>query len=213
MKTCISLISLNPAGRQIWCGDCTGTRDHAPGGCVNSPPSVYYQFMTQGRCGNPTCGVVDTTWREGRKGEKGRSAVSFSLKVMSAQFLPIESAYMQQNRYCHRGNWEMWLSIQLGFPEEVFPGDSDGKESACHAGDPGLIPGLGRSPGGGHGSPLQYSGLENPHGRRSLVGYSPWGRKELDTTERLSLFLKKKENMGIRGNKLSLQLYKVYSWH
>ena len=107
----------------------------------------------------------------------------------------------------------MWLSIQLGFPEEVFPGGSDGKESACHAGDPGLIPGLGRSPGGGHGSPLQYSGLENPHGRRSLVGYSPWGRKELDTTKRLSLFLKKKENMGIRGNKLSLQLYKIYSWH
>jgi len=45
---------------------------------------------------------------------------------------------------------------------------------------------LGRSPGGGHGSPLQYSCLENPHGQRSLVGCSPWGRKESDTTERLS---------------------------
>ena len=42
-----------------------------------------------------------------------------------------------------------------------FPGGSDGKESACNAGDPGLIPGLGRSPGGGHGYPLQYSCLEN----------------------------------------------------
>ena len=39
---------------------------------------------------------------------------------------------------------------------------SDGKESTCHAGDPGLIPGLGRSPGGGHDNPLQYSCLENP---------------------------------------------------
>ena len=43
--------------------------------------------------------------------------------------------------------------------------------------------GLGRSPGGGHGNPLQYSCLENPHGQRSLAGYSPWGHKELDTTE------------------------------
>ena len=43
--------------------------------------------------------------------------------------------------------------------------------------------GLGRSPGGGHGTPLQCSCLENPHGQRSLVGYSPRGRKELDRTE------------------------------
>ena len=68
---------------------------------------------------------------------------------------------------------------------KVFPGGSDGEESACNMKDPGLIPGLGRSPGGGHGNPLQYSCLENPHGQRSLAGYSPWGRKELDMTERL----------------------------
>ena len=42
-----------------------------------------------------------------------------------------------------------------------FPGGSDGKESACNAGDPGLIPGPGRSPGEGHSNPLQYSFLEN----------------------------------------------------
>ena len=42
-----------------------------------------------------------------------------------------------------------------------FPGESDGKESACNAGDLGSIPGLGRSPGEGKGYPLQYSGLEN----------------------------------------------------
>ena len=47
----------------------------------------------------------------------------------------------------------------------VLPGSSAGKESACNAGDPGLIPGLGRSPGGGHGNPLQYSCLENPMDR------------------------------------------------
>ena len=67
-----------------------------------------------------------------------------------------------------------------------FPGGSDGEESACSAGDLGLIPGLGRSPGEGYGNPLQYSLLENPHGQGSLAGYSPWGRKESDTTERLS---------------------------
>ena len=44
------------------------------------------------------------------------------------------------------------------------------------------IPGLGRSPGGGHGNPLQYSCLDNPMDR-ILVGYSPWGRKESDMTE------------------------------
>ena len=70
-----------------------------------------------------------------------------------------------------------------------FPGGSVGEESACSAGDAGLIPGLGRAPGGGHGNPLQYSCLENPHGQRSLAGYSPWGCKELDTTEQLSTFL------------------------
>ena len=52
-----------------------------------------------------------------------------------------------------------------------FPGGSAGKESACSAGDLGSILGLGRSPGGGHGNPLQYSCLENPHGQSNLAGY------------------------------------------
>ena len=68
---------------------------------------------------------------------------------------------------------------EKGFPDR-FPGGSDGKESACNAGDLGLIPGLGRSPGRRHGNPLQYSGLENPG-------------KELDKTERLSLSMKEKK--------------------
>ncbi len=62
----------------------------------------------------------------------------------------------------------------------VFPGGLAGKESVCNAGDPGLIPLLGRSVGEGKGYPLQYSGLEN------YMDYSPWGRKESDTTERLN---------------------------
>jgi len=62
-----------------------------------------------------------------------------------------------------------------------FPGGSDGKESASNAGDLGSIPGLRRSPGEGHDNPLQYSCLENPHGQRSLAGYSPRGHKESGT--------------------------------
>ena len=51
---------------------------------------------------------------------------------------------------------EVWACLR------GFSGGSDGKESTCNAGDPGSIPGLGRSPRGGHGNPLQYSCLENP---------------------------------------------------
>ena len=57
-----------------------------------------------------------------------------------------------------------------------------GKESAYNAGDMGLIPGSGRSPGEGNGNPFQYSCLENPHGQGSLTDYSPWV-SELDMTE------------------------------
>ena len=64
-----------------------------------------------------------------------------------------------------------------------FPGGSDGKESAYSEGDLGSVPGSERSPGGGHDNPLQYSCLENPHGQRSLVGYSPQDHKESDMTE------------------------------
>ena len=58
--------------------------------------------------------------------------------------------------------------------------------NAEDSGDAGSIPGLGRSPGGGNDNPLQYSFLGKSHGQRSLVGYSPWDHKELDTAERLS---------------------------
>ena len=63
-----------------------------------------------------------------------------------------------------------------------FPGGSDGKESACNAGDLGLIPRLGRSLEEGMATiPVFLPG--DLHGQRSLVGYSPWGRRESDMTE------------------------------
>ena len=75
-------------------------------------------------------------------------------------------------------------------PNLVFLGFSDGsdsKEFTCNAGDLGSNPGFGRSPGGRHGNPLQYSCLENLHGQRSLAGCSPWYCKKLDTTEQKSM--------------------------
>ena len=68
-----------------------------------------------------------------------------------------------------------------------FPGDSASKEPACNEGDLGSIPGSGRSLGGRHGNLLHHSCLKNSHGQRSLVGYSPRGHKESDTTEQLSV--------------------------
>ena len=66
------------------------------------------------------------------------------------------------------------------FTSQGFPGDSNGKESACHAGDLGLIPGFGRSPGEGHGNPLQYSCLVNSMdrglGRLPSIGSQRVGR-------------------------------------
>ena len=61
-----------------------------------------------------------------------------------------------------------------------FPGASDGKESACHARDPGLIPGLGSSPGEGNGYPLQSSHVENYMDRGDCGGYSPRSHRESD---------------------------------
>ena len=69
-----------------------------------------------------------------------------------------------------------------------FPGGSDGKESACNAGDPGLIPGSGRYPGEGNGYPLQFSCLENPMGRGAWQA-TAHGVTKSDKTERLTLSL------------------------
>ena len=74
------------------------------------------------------------------------------------------------DRYsCSRMRWD--LSVVRHWGDKGFSGSSVGKESACNAGDPGSIPGSGRSgSGGGYGNPHKYSCLENPHGQRSLGG-------------------------------------------
>ena len=89
--------------------------------------------------------------------------------------------------------WMTFATQMSRINSQGFPGGSHGKEAACNVEDLGSIPGLGRSPGGGYGNPLEYSCLGKPHGQRSLAGYSSWGHKELDTTEWLSTAQKKRK--------------------
>ena len=85
-----------------------------------------------------------------------------------------------------------WREDRLPTPMFLgFPDDSDGKESACNAGDLGLIPGSGRSLGGGHGDPLQYSCLENSMDRGAWQD-TVHGVTKSNTTERLTFHPKVK---------------------
>ena len=97
----------------------------------------------------------------------------------------IKCSYHYTTKYFHKciKKHETQNIINLWFLRlyiRGFPCGSAGKESTCNAGDLGLIPELGRCPGEGKGYPLQYSGLENSMG-------CPWGLKESDTTDWLSL--------------------------
>ena len=107
----------------------------------------------------------------------------------------------QQSLLYSTGNYTQYLVIIYNGKESEkeymhththtrgFPGGSFSKEFTCNAGEPGLIPGSGRSHGEGNGNPLQYSCLENSMDgeESSLVSYSSWNHKELDTTEWLTI--------------------------
>ena len=67
--------------------------------------------------------------------------------------------YGERKQYAHIINYYIWVMLR----KFVFPSGSVSKESACNSGDPGSIPGSGRSPGEGNGNPLQYSCLEIPY--------------------------------------------------
>ena len=95
---------------------------------------------------------------------------------------------------------QRWFTEEIYLPssKEGFPGSSDCKESsckkkkkkkktACNVGDPSSIPGLGNSPGGGNGNPLQYSCLENPMDRGAWRAPVHGVHKESDMTELLTL--------------------------
>ena len=88
--------------------------------------------------------------------------------------------------------WPQLITVFFGDCCGVMepPYGSEVKKPPANAGDmrvAGSIPGKGRPPGGGNGNLHQYSCLKKSHGHRNLAGYSPWGLKELDTTEQLSM--------------------------
>ena len=77
----------------------------------------------------------------------------------------------------------MFICLHLSYILLGFPGGLDSKESACNVRDPGLIPGLGRSPGEGNGNPLQYSCLENSVDRGAWQAIVHGDHKESDMIE------------------------------
>ena len=91
-------------------------------------------------------------------------------KDISRAILGFPGSSAGKESACNTGDLVRFLGWKVPWRKDRLPtliflgffGGSDGKESTCNAGDMGLIPGLGRSPGGGHGNPLQYSCLENP---------------------------------------------------
>ena len=109
------------------------------------------------------------------------------------------------------GSYRSYGASQLALEVENHPPSP--AVTAGEARDTGAIPGSGRSPGGGHGNPLQYPCLENRHEQRSLAGYSPWGHKGLDMTEAIEHSCTgpmkniKRESMlqisGVAGNRWS----------
>ena len=110
-----------------------------------------------------------------------------SLQEFSTDCCDLHSQRLSQCQW-NRSRCFSAISL-LSLWSKGFPSGLDSEESIHNVGDLGSIPGLGRSHGGRHGNPLKYSCLENPHGQRSLAGYSPWGRKESGMTEWLSTYI------------------------
>ena len=96
-------------------------------------------------------------------------------------------------RHSHAPFWATLSLLVEDSPGDhgTFPGGSDSKDSTCNVGDLGSIPGSGRFPWKGEWQPTPGLLPGESHGQRNLAGYSPWGRRESDTTEGLTLSLMK----------------------
>ena len=113
-------------------------------------------------------------------GENLESPIAVKARIPAHIYLPLKWVL----RVSHSSACELTVPTHLRWG---LPCSSNGKESACNLGVPGLIPGLGRSSGEGNGNSLQVFLPGEPHGQRSLAGYSPWDRRGSETTERLTL--------------------------
>ena len=142
--------------------------------------------------------IEEVEWILDRISPKKSTSRYTTVKLLKTKGLEksLESSKRETISSTYEENRVTWISHQKPLRPEgtgttllrwwkkrIRIGGSDGKESTCNAGDLGLILGLGRYPGGGHGNPFQYSCLEKPHGPMSWTGYSPWGCTKLGTTE------------------------------
>ena len=183
---CKEIKPVNPKGNQSWI--ITGRTDAETEAPILWPPDAKKCLIIK----DPDAGK---DWSQEKKGTTGDEMVGWHHQLNGHEFEQAPGVGDGQGSLARCSPWghkKPDVTERLNWSEVIgsclqqllgFPGGSDGKESACSAGDLGLFPGLGRSPGGGHGNPLQYSCLENSHGQRSLVGYSLWGLKESDTTK------------------------------
>ena len=180
---CKEIKPVNPKGNQSWI--ITGRTDAETEAPILWPPDAKKCLIIK----DPDAGK---DWSQEKKGTTGDEMVGWHHQLNGHEFEQAPGVGDGQARCSPWGHKKPDVTERLNWSEVIgsclqqllgFPGGSDGKESACSEGDLGLFPGLGRSPGGGHGNPLQYSCLENSHGQRSLVGYSLWGLKESDTTK------------------------------
>ena len=127
--------------------------------------------------------MLSHVWCFATRGTAARQAplsVGFSRQEHWRSFEP-RSPALQVASFClsPREAWPLLTQVWFSLTEGGLPWGSDGKESARSAEDPGLIPKLGRSPGEGNGTPLQYSCLEDPMDRGAWL--QSWGRKATNT--------------------------------
>ena len=158
----------------------------------------------QHHCVNSLC-VLPKSKREG---PEAISLIDWNLKkvrTLGLKFLRLDSPYCLPFQYHSKAHVKnKSYKYTRDFKAFSFLPSSKEPTHRCRRRikDVDLTPGSGRSPEG-HGNPLQYSCLENPHGQRSLVCYSPWGHKDSDTAEPLSTY-KSDILLGIRD--------KTYTW-
>ena len=154
--------------------------------------TFFHSF--QGHCGRgrdlvlskmlrwPFYGRGKTDWQRNQGTNNPESLGVVSLRAPVSSWAWFHSTLKLHNLLTLGFTEALYASKKLPFLFRGLPCGSDGKESACDAGHLGSIPGSGRSPGEGNGNSVFLPGKS--HGWRSLVGYSPWGCKDSDKTER-----------------------------
>ena len=158
--------------------------------------TIFIVFLSTTMKSSPCSPQLEKAWAQ-----QWKNPVQPKIKINKLSFKKIlgksrgtGSGNISQSWVYHDNGNSKYKEPKVGFTDACFPdvasvrtpphwetgsisprflGGSVSKESACNMEDLGSVPGLERSPGGRHGNPLQYSCLENPHGQRSLAGYSP----------------------------------------